>query len=117
MRGDESERVASYFQQPELEDALPITGPAPDDVGAAPRYSRTVGAGNAEERFPARTQEEAEASLEAITAYCRNCPISHHCAEEECAVYRAEAKALAVTHGDQEGDYYMGVDLSADVQP
>lgn len=110
MPDDSSEaeaREQSYFQAPEREDAVRITGPAPEAVGDPTRYSRTVGEGNAALVFPAGTQAQAEASLEAIAAYCENCPISEHCPEEECAVYRAEASAEKVIE-DAEGRTAVG---------
>ena len=86
----------SYFEPAEVDPgAVQITSPAPEAVGHQTRYSRTVGEGDGERFFPARTLEEAAASIEAIEAYCRNCPLLTHCPEEECAVYRAEAIALA----------------------
>jgi hypothetical protein len=116
---DEADTARSYFEQPEVtDDAVRLTGPAPEVVGDTPRYSRRVGEGNAEQRFPARTVEEAETSLEEIEAFCRNCPIWHQCPEEECAVYRAEAKALKVSEDAAEAaGYFAGIKLSGAVQP
>lgn len=96
----------------EAERAFQERGPTPQAVGDPPRYSKKVGEGDAEQRFPARTLEEAEASLDQIVAFCRDCPINHHCAEEECAVYRAEAKALAVIEADEARTAEAGVTMA-----
>lgn len=107
------ERDARYFEEPEVRDAVSLTSPAPPPVGAAPRFSRTVGEGDAERFFPARTPDEAERSAAAIAAYCGSCPISHKCPEEACAVYRAEATALEVIDAAQGRTAVAGVVLPA----
>lgn len=109
----EAAETTSYFEEAATDDAVPITGAAPQAVGDPTRYSRTVGEGNAERFFPARTSEEAEASLEAIARFCTNCPISHRCPEEACAVYRAEATALAVLEGAEGRTTVGGVVIPA----
>lgn len=115
MPAASSEEAAerSYFETPEVDDAVPIRSPAPEAVGDTPRYSRQVGTGNAEERFFARTPEEAEEKLDEIAAYCSNCPINHACAEESCAVYRAEQAALKVQDDAEGPDSYAGVLIPA----
>lgn len=97
------EETDSYFEpeEEEEEDALQEPGPAAQAVGHQTRYGKTVGTGDAESYFPARTLEEAETSLEAIADFCQNCPERDHCPEEACAVHRAEAKALTVLDEDE----------------
>lgn len=93
---------APYFGE-EAADAVQEQGPAGLLAHPRPRHSRTLGGGDAESYFPARTREEAETSLEAIRDYCRVCPERYTCPEDECAVYRAEKAAIARrTAGDGE---------------
>lgn len=49
---------------------------------------------------PPRTRAEAEAQLDEIAAYCRNCPIRSRCATEACRVWHEEAAAVAVLRAD-----------------
>lgn len=90
-------------------DALQEPGPARVDVRQQARYGKTVGVGDAERYFPAGTREEAQASVEGIAAFCSSCPERDHCPEDECAVYRAEATAVARLRQDEELESVAGV--------
>jgi hypothetical protein len=92
-----------YFEDAPTEeddDAPQEPGPAGVDARELPQHGRTVGEGNAERYFPARTRQEAQASLEGIAAFCSTCPERLRCPEEECAVYRASRTALTVRDGE-----------------
>jgi hypothetical protein len=91
-----------YFGE-EVADAIQEQGAAGVPVRQRARDSRTVGGGNAERYFPARTRQEAQAALDGIKEFCRTCPERYSCPEDECAVYRQEKVALAVKFGRDDG--------------
>ena len=83
----------------EVDDAFSEPGPAEEALRDQPGAGKKVGGGDAETYFPARTREEARASITAIAEYCRNCLYRTACPQEACAVYRAEQTAQGVAAG------------------
>lgn len=80
----------------EDDDALQEPGSETQALGDQPNGGSQVGGGDAGGHGAPRTRQEAEAALEYTSAYCRNCPIRERCVQEACAIYRAEAAAVAI---------------------
>lgn len=91
-----SDDPSQLSDDPGGDDALQEPGATHEAVGNEPKASRRVREGDAAGYGAPRSREEAEATLTWAAGYCDNCPLRARCPEKECAVWQAEATAIAV---------------------
>ncbi len=95
---DREDYFAKSFSEPEEDpgDAIQVAEPAALDVGQQASFGRKVGEGHPRWAVAPGSTQEAEAQYFRAKDYCETrCPIYKRCAEEACAVYRSEKRAVA----------------------